>query len=227
MVFSPLDLPPGVIQLITDELASPADYILHQLVISHSKEQKHSKRIILSVSQAWARWQAIALKNSVNLTQQKASGSLLFIDVGIMTLKQVYRDIVDNLSPGVLVILDDVSTLEWTGTPVLDIVRFCRALRAQCLKSQATLVIRHHITVPDSPDQLFQDLLQLATYHVDVKALSSGRSGAVSGEVALHLAPNASPTLPIRPIPRSRAVQYRLTDSGAVFFERGNSRGVL
>ncbi|KAF8918655.1 hypothetical protein CPB85DRAFT_1280725 [Mucidula mucida] len=203
MVFSPLDLPPGVIQLITDQLASPADYILHQLIASHSKEQKQSKRIVLSVSQSWARWQAIALKNSVNLTQQKTSGSLLFIDAGSMALKDVYRDTVDSLSPGALVILDDVSTLEWTGT--------------RCSISQATLVIRHHIT----------ELLQLATYHVDVKPLSSGRSGAVSGEVALHLAPNASPNQSIKPIPRSRAVQYRLTDSGAVFFERGNSKGVL
>jgi len=35
------------------------------------------------------------------------------------------------------------------------------------------------------PDALFQLLLQLCSYHVEVRPLASGRSGAVSGEVHL------------------------------------------
>ncbi len=63
MTFTPLSLPQGIIQLITDELPSPADFILHQNLISHVKEHKEAKRIILSVSEGWARWQAIASKH--------------------------------------------------------------------------------------------------------------------------------------------------------------------
>ncbi|KAG7448484.1 uncharacterized protein BT62DRAFT_964874 [Guyanagaster necrorhizus] len=235
MSFTPLDLPQGIIQLITDELPSPADFILHQKLISHVKESKEGKRIILSVSEGWAKWQAIASKHNVNLAQEENSGSLTFVDISSFEpeesgLRQIFNVVVEALkecTPDSLVILDDVSTLEWIGVSTLDILRFCRALRAQCIKHQATLLIRHHLVVYGMPDQLFRDLMQLATYHVDVRPLASGRSGAVSGEVALHLGPNALPPASVKPIPRSRAVQYRLTDSGSIFFERGNSHGVL
>ena len=36
-----------------------------------------------------------------------------------------------------LVILDDVSVLEWIGFSLVDVVRFVRALRAACLKVRA------------------------------------------------------------------------------------------
>ncbi|KAK0192691.1 hypothetical protein F5146DRAFT_1041100 [Armillaria mellea] len=235
MTFTPLDLPQGIIQLITDELPSPADFILHQNLISHVKEHKEAKRIILSVSEGWARWQAIASKHNVNLTQQKNSGSLTFVDVfsfepeesGLRPIFNVVFEVLKECTPDSLIILDDISMLEWIGVSTLEILRFCRALRAQCIKHRATLLIRHHLVVHDKPDQLFRDLLQLATYHVDVRPLASGRSGAVSGEVALHLGPNAFSPASVKPVSRSRAVQYRLTDSASVFFERGNSRGVL
>ncbi|KAJ3542778.1 hypothetical protein NMY22_g3387 [Coprinellus aureogranulatus] len=45
-----------------------------------------------------------------------------------------------------LVVLDDVSTLEWIGlASALDIVRFVRALRVLCNKAGATLLLRIHI----------------------------------------------------------------------------------
>lgn len=47
----------------------------------------------------------------------------------------------------------------------------------------AVLVVRHHIVTPPEPDVLLQHLLQLCTYHIEVRPLASGRSGAVSGEV--------------------------------------------
>ncbi|KAK0495977.1 hypothetical protein EDD18DRAFT_1309698 [Armillaria luteobubalina] len=212
----------GIIQLITDELPSPADFILHQNLISHVKEHKEAKRIILSLSEGWARWQAIASKHNVNLTQQKNSGARrIWIAADIQCRLRSLES-----TPESLIILDDVSVLEWIGVSALEILRFCRALRAHCIKHRATLLIRHHL-VHDKPDQLFRDLLQLATYHVDVRPLASGRSGAVSGEVALHLGPNVLLPASVKPISRSCAVQYRLTDSASVFFERGNSRGVL
>jgi hypothetical protein len=63
VMFSPFDLPSGVILLVTDELASPADFFLHQSLISHVKEKKGVKSIVLSISESLVRWQAIAAKS--------------------------------------------------------------------------------------------------------------------------------------------------------------------
>ena len=52
-------------------------------------------------------------------------------------------------------------------------------------QSNASLIIRHHVVTPDEPDDLLRHLLQICTYHMDVRPLSSGRSGAVSGEVSI------------------------------------------
>jgi len=56
--------------------------------------------------------------------------------------------------------------------------------------------------------------------------LSSGKSGAVSGEVALHFGLTLGKE-PIRSIPRKQALQYRLTDYGVVFFDKGTCGSVL
>jgi hypothetical protein len=111
-------------------------------------------------------------------------------------------------------------------------------------QSKASLVIRHHIVTPAEPDDLFRLLRQICAYHLDVLPLSSGKSGAVSGEVclfrvfgnllasellsqvALHAGPSvAKPKIKV--VPRSQAIQYRLTDTGVVFFERGTGGGFL
>jgi len=62
-MLSPFNLPDGILLLITDELSSPADFLLHQSLITHLKETKNAKAIILSVSEEFARWQAIAMKS--------------------------------------------------------------------------------------------------------------------------------------------------------------------
>jgi hypothetical protein len=46
----------------------------------------------------------------------------------------------------VLVIVDDLATLDWLGFSVLDITRFCRALAAACRKVCAILPRVHSIT---------------------------------------------------------------------------------
>ena len=111
-------------------------------------------------------------------------------------------------------------------------------------KNNVTLVVRHHLVVPDEPDDLFRLLLQLCAHHVEVRPLSSGKSGAVSGDVstfhmscfihpdvgvwqmALHPGPSLTSTS-VRLRERGQALQYRLTESNVVFFERGTGGAVL
>ena len=57
------------------------------------------------------------------------------------------------------------------------------------VQANATLFVRHH-RLSDEPDDLFRHLYQLCTYHLEVRGLASGRSGAVSGEVRRPLLPS-------------------------------------
>ena len=89
---------------------------------------------------------------NLNLSHHSKSGSFLFVDVlskvqshhlsdgsGKLSLRPIF-DLVaselDVLDSGthVLVILDDISSLEWMGFSAMDITRFSRILRAICLK---------------------------------------------------------------------------------------------
>ncbi|KAF8444825.1 hypothetical protein L210DRAFT_3393573 [Boletus edulis BED1] len=239
--FPPPDLASHVgLLLITDELHAPADFLIHKFLNLRLKDSKRSRCLILSVSEDMERIRSVASKSSLNISQH---AGFKFIDVfahlesesessADSTLKRIFDLVSTELRGGEnddgksLVILDDIATLEWLGYSVLELSRLCRALRALCLKESATFLIRHHVLNRSEPDPLFRHLLQLCSYHIEVKPLSSGRSGAVSGELCLHLGPVESrPSCPL--ITRSAALQYRLTDNGAIFFNKGTSEGVL
>ncbi len=63
---------------------------------------------------------------------------------GISQLRPLYDKILDEASDEHghnLVILDDISSLEWTGIPLQDILRFARALTALCRKVRSGQLI--------------------------------------------------------------------------------------
>ncbi|KAJ7496715.1 hypothetical protein FB451DRAFT_1208535 [Mycena latifolia] len=258
-MFSPFDLPPGILLLVTDQLAAPADFILHRAVAEHLKSPsapkssapKRAQALVLSVSEPLVRWRAIAAKSNVRLDDK---AGFRFVDVlacvesgtgevhGKAPLRPVLDVVVAGLGAGkgegeeedtdadTLVILDDLAALEWLGVvSPSDLSRFVRALHAACRKANATLLIRQHVLAPEPDDgDVLRALRELCTFHVEVRLLASGRSGAVSGQVALHAGPGVPPGYGgVRLLPRSAALQYRLTDAGAVFFERGTGAGVL
>ncbi|KAG1752843.1 hypothetical protein EDB19DRAFT_1670099 [Suillus lakei] len=227
--------------LITDQLPAPADFLLHRFLHLHLKQSKTAKCIVLAVSESLERWKSVASKANINVAHNE---SFQFIDVfeqhrpsgegntNDISLKSIYDLLSVKLSDSringqiPLVILDDITSLEWLGVSLLDLSRFARALRTLCVKMDAALVVRHHIVTPPEPDALLQHLLQLCTYHIEVRPLASGRSGAVSGEICVHLGPSTKDTKE-HLISRTSALQYRLTESSAVFFDKGTSTGVL
>ncbi|KAI0784689.1 hypothetical protein C8Q75DRAFT_723989 [Abortiporus biennis] len=232
--------------LVTDQLSSPADFYLHQSLANHLKGTPEAKCLVLSVSESISKWKAIAGKSNVNLQHHLASGSLVFVDLlstaqpvpsTTSHVKSTLRPVLEHIreiisvwrtsgSSEIQVILDDISGLEWIGFSPLDVSRFVRALVASCRNLNTALIVRHHIITPGEPDDLLRQLLQLCTYHLEVLPLSTGKSGAVSGQVALHFGSSTFATS-IRPIPRSSAIQYKLTDTACVFFERGTGSTVL
>jgi hypothetical protein len=63
-MFPPSELPyPGQLLLITDELPSPADFLLHKFLSTHLKDPKDARCVVISVSEDLARWKAIASKS--------------------------------------------------------------------------------------------------------------------------------------------------------------------
>jgi len=67
-LFPPLNLPEGVILLITDDLSAPADFALHRALATHLKLPRHREEptpraLILSVSEDYGRWKALASKS--------------------------------------------------------------------------------------------------------------------------------------------------------------------
>ncbi|KAF5320256.1 hypothetical protein D9611_011339 [Ephemerocybe angulata] len=252
-MFSPFDIPSGAFTLITDELSAPADFLLHGAVNACLKEQATKARVpglrakpesgagpmvlVLSSLVDLAKWKAVASKQNVNLTQHITNGTVKFVDVAStegseMVLSEAFNsvsEIIRSSSSEIserLVILDDVSTLEWIGFSPLDIMRFVRALRIACHKANWTFIVRYHVVTPNEVDEQLQQLLGICTYHLDVRPLYSGRSGAVSGEIALHLGAAARQD-EVKLIKRSGSLQYRLLDTGPVYFQKGTSEGVL
>lgn len=177
-MLSPFNLPEAILLLITDQLSSPADFLLHRSLHAHLKESKHNKSVILSVSEGIARWKAIAPKNvchqhgfyyllpelihnlivyeNQNLAMHMEAESLEFIDVvsdvqAVIdpSVKPSLRPIFERVSKSLdgsnsgssLVVLDDITSLEWIGFPTLDIWRFTRALRALCIKARLKMSI--------------------------------------------------------------------------------------
>ena len=63
-MFPPCKLPsPGHLLLVTDELAAPADFLLHRSLGDYLKDNKNSRCVLLSVSEGMTRWKTIAAKS--------------------------------------------------------------------------------------------------------------------------------------------------------------------
>ncbi|KAH9957340.1 hypothetical protein BC827DRAFT_1138180 [Russula dissimulans] len=227
--------------LFTDQLASPGDFLLHQLLSEYVKNFPGGKCVIISTSHCLTKWKAIASRSGFNLDQKLDQGSIVFIDIPTQlpdlspSQGTTLLPVLDIIKPHILIphgaapplaIFDELSSFEWIGHSASDVSRFARALVTSCTKNNVFLAIRYHIASPDDLDSILRVLLQLATYHIEVLPLPSGKSGAVSGEIALHpgVALNSTPR---RVIPRSRALHYRLREYHATYFERGTGHAVL
>ncbi|KAH9020839.1 hypothetical protein EDB85DRAFT_2075632 [Lactarius pseudohatsudake] len=208
--------------VITDQLASPADFLLHQLLSEYVKSSPDAKCIIISTAQDLVKWKAISSRSGLNLAQKLEQGSIIFIDVptqlpdlslsdgaSLLPLLDLIRSCVERQNGA------QNTLFEWIGHSALDISRFARALVAYCAKASG--MVRYHIAASGDLD---------SHTTIEVLPLSSGKSGSVSGEIALH-AGVALPGKPLRVIPRSQALQYRLGDYHATYFERGTGHAVL
>ncbi|PAV21989.1 hypothetical protein PNOK_0194600 [Pyrrhoderma noxium] len=241
-MFDPSTLPikAGDLLLVTDRLAAPADFTILNILTTHLRQVNHGKTVFASISQTLSHWSSISsrLNPSANLSAHISKNSLVFLDLltnpPVVTLKSLYKTIKQQLESSDdkdgktsnMVLLDGLSILGWLGLSLLEIRRFIRALRHLCLENGASLIIRHHRTVEDVDDML-RTLLTQSSLHLEVLPLLSGKSGAISGEIALHSTHLSSPREKLNALRNGVAVQYHLCDTGPMFFEKGTVAAVL
>lgn len=51
--------------IITDQLAAPADFLLHRTIATHLKDSEKNRCILLSMSSDLSRWKAVSNKMSI------------------------------------------------------------------------------------------------------------------------------------------------------------------
>jgi len=102
------------------------------------------------ISTPYLYFNALSVSQNLNLTHHIEVGSLEFVDVlpevqptpdrreNLQILIERVQVCLDHAAGcPALIILDDISTLDWIGFPLQELSRFLRALRAACLKVRA------------------------------------------------------------------------------------------
>ncbi|KIO22675.1 hypothetical protein M407DRAFT_245068 [Tulasnella calospora MUT 4182] len=207
------------------------------------KEHKTGRVVVVS-SLDEAHWKAVSQKLGLSLAPHFASNAFELLDPSRFlgsspdtqgTLRRLYDEIHQRIprtadasrsSTPRLLVIDDISILEWISTEPTTIIRFIRAIRHITASSGTGVVIRYHSTSPTKPPPVLQHLMETCHYHVSVKSLTSGRSGAVSGEATI----NAGPVVEDKGFvsrPTAEALHYRVDASGFKFFDRGTAGGVI
>jgi len=237
-------LPGNGIVLVTDHVDSPASFLLVRaavLVLKRPKVQSSSQKtrcVFITFTQDVEHWKTIMDKQNVNCAKAIEQRNLVFLDllswwrkdVALSTpdnlLGECYRLLQQELANGdigdTLVLIDDLAHLEWVGIEEHQLINFLRAFRSLLHKTRGSLIALYHTLSTESPiSNPHRYLLETCTAHIGCRPLSSGRSGAVSGEMYVRSGPEAWPGEVI--VPPQRIMHYRCTDTGAVVSERGTS----
>ncbi|KAG9000328.1 hypothetical protein FRB95_013112 [Tulasnella sp. JGI-2019a] len=148
----------GTTLLITDDLNSPAEFLLHVILSAHCSGSSQSAATIVT-SKASAHWRDIALRMGSKASQRLASGGVKFVDPAALLihepsaadgpktpspdwlLEKIFASLVEDCAAfpcsngnAGLIILDDLNSLEWIGCSELNVVRFLRGVQALARK---------------------------------------------------------------------------------------------
>ncbi|KZT62852.1 hypothetical protein CALCODRAFT_478760 [Calocera cornea HHB12733] len=245
---------PGHFLLVNDRIASPGQFILHHILAGALKDVS-ATCVLVSFLEPLDHWKSIQNKMGVALPTYASRKSFIFVDafsqitmpptsprsqdslvvppidpdspVPLRPLFDTIMGAVRSADPELpkLVLFDEVSLLEWLVPNQVEVTRFWRAVLALKEKLGFGLVVLQSL---DASQSAMVDLLvSSSTMHLEISALASGRSSAVTGEIALQRGPLSLPDDASYKAARKQALQYRLTESGAVWIERGTGGGML
>ncbi|KZO98066.1 hypothetical protein CALVIDRAFT_597067 [Calocera viscosa TUFC12733] len=245
---------PGHFLLVNDRIAAPGEFILHH-VLAASLKDSTAECVLVSFLERLDHWKAIQSKLGVTLETYATRKSFVFVDAfsqitmppssprsqdplvvppidpeASVPLRPLFDTIVGALrsvDPELpkLLLFDEVSLLEWLVPSQAEVTRFWRALFALKQKMGFGLVVLQSLDA--SHNHMIEFLLSSCTMHLEISPLASGRSSAVTGEIAMQRGPLSVSDGPSYKAVRKQALQYRLTESGAVWIERGTGGGML
>ncbi|KAI5481180.1 UPF0405 domain protein [Pseudohyphozyma bogoriensis] len=223
-------LPAGLFLLITDALEAPGTFLLSHFVAKAVRDGRRT--VFLGLSQSFDHYSAILKKTGVQLATARDKGVFTYIDAP-PTSHDTLRLLSDALIPALegaeqpLVVIDDVSSLQWSGQSVQDVARFVAGLRAVISNVGGSLVVLQHgddLASPDSDDSaLFRRLFQRSDLWLHTTVLSS----QTRGELAIHRGPALAEDWGVVDRSGATALQYKLEEGGAVFHVKGLGKGFL
>ncbi|KAM0789383.1 hypothetical protein ACM66B_000212 [Microbotryomycetes sp. NB124-2] len=214
--------------LVTDAIESPATFLLTLFV---TRSLRHGRPVIfVGLHDTLEHYSAICRKSGVQLVTEQNNGRFKFVDglTTIMQLQDVHNEVKSALAAsgqGAVVVIDDVTSLIWSGNDARDVVRAMSSLRSLVSEHEASLVMLVHgddvSTNGDSTDSyLFRRCLQISDLWLRTSVLSS----QTRGELSIHRGPALVQDFGIVDRSGPTALQYKLDENGPAFSVKGLGR---
>lgn len=235
--------------LILDQINSPSTFILLDFITTTIKSSIKRNLIFINTTSSIEQWHGLLQKQGIHLTNQIKSNSFKFISHSLThpsdSLQDLFIKIQESsttptpstLAP--LIIIDDLSTLLWSGYPVQHILGFLNRLRRLQTELGVSLVIVLHIDLIEflhkpnptpTTQHSTEDVVLLnhlsAHSHVILKTRNLGLPGAGELGVFRGAALLDDLGLPVT-VCMETVTQYRIHDNSVHYYTKGLDKGFL
>lgn len=220
------------------------NFILHHFI---SQYLKNNARIVLfGFSQILTHYSSACHKLGVNISMARDNNQFVYVDIlqlmqdgflcenpsedvifsnlnsSTFSLKKIYKMIQANIPADkpTLVLIDDITTMVNIGVSVQDVcdfIHYCKVLSMQ--KNASFIISTQHNEDDVEYTAILSQLKSYATLQIHVKALATGYSRDLSGE--LNIVKHSENPL------SARRLHFKLNDKDAKFFSPGMSSAVL
>jgi len=206
--------------------------------------------LLIAFAQILNHYVMVLKKMGFNLTASKEKGQFHIIDclsnlhgwnrqsgsdapfqLSSSSLKDLYFQIKNVVSKAKspCIIIDDISILYFSGTPVKDILAFFQYLRCLVEQNGGSLVILAHddkqeLEYDDEYQIFVKSLIYQAGQIIQVRQMDSGYSKDVDGEISLL---NGLKLQDASEYTENRSFHFKLSDNSVKLFPKGLSRGLL
>ncbi|MBW0469013.1 hypothetical protein O181_008728 [Austropuccinia psidii MF-1] len=234
-------IPTSSAVLLVDRINAPATFIVLNFI---TKALKRRRPIwFLSYNHFREHWESLIQKQGIQSSLLQSLFKFQHVlEFEPMTLQSSPSDWLDMLSdlikqqiselcepghePTPLVIIDDISSLMWSGASLEELIRFSKGFYPIYNELQYSLVaVLHGDLMDDQENQiLFNQLVHMS--HVILRTSSLGGQGL--GELTISRGPLCLDDmhLPVT-ISANQTTQYRIDDNSVTFYPKGLDRAFI